>query len=94
VSQSGLLDSLSDSAHVEYRAGDTNHEGHGIHAVGFIDNDDLVALISSAPQGEGGGCLIIENSWSSCWGDGRYICVPHQSVKDYTPDATVLYGIQ
>jgi hypothetical protein len=87
-------DDAEATGYLDYKANDTNRGGHGIHAVGFIDNDDLAALVPSAPEGKGGGYLIVKNSWSNCWGDGGYIYVPYQSVKDYTPDATVLYGIQ
>lgn len=75
-------------------ASDTVRGGHGIHAVGIIDNTALARLIPTAPAGDGGGYVIIKNSWSRCWADGGYIYVPWQSVKDFTPDATALWGVQ
>jgi len=73
---------------------DTVRGGHGIHAVGVIDNATLATLLPTAPAGAGGGYVIVKNSWSRCWADGGYIYVAWQSVKDFTPDATVLWGVQ
>jgi hypothetical protein len=86
-----------DAAHVDgfvdYVPNDTNRGGHGMHAVGYIDNGKLSEILPAAPAGEGGGYLIVKNSWGSCWGDGGYAYIPYQSIKDYTPDATLLGGV-
>jgi len=79
--------------YINYLAGDTNKGGHGSLIVGFIDNDDLATYVPTAPAGAGGGYFIVKNSWSNCSGDGGFIYVPYDSVREYTPDLTVLHGV-
>ncbi len=88
------FDDAADDGYMAYVANDTNRGGHGLHAVGYIDNNKLAKILPNAPPGTGGGYIIVKNSWSNCWGDGGYIYIPYQSIKDYTPDATVLHGVQ
>ncbi len=88
------FDDASDDGFMTYTANDTNRGGHGMLAVGFIDNEQLAEILPTAPPGTGGGYIIVKNSWSNCWGDGGYIYIPYQSIKDYTPDATILHGVQ
>ncbi len=77
---------------IEYKAGDSGG-GHGSHAVGYIDNDDLKKLLQNAPPGAGGGYLIIKNSSGTCAGDGGFFYMPYQSVLDYAADVTVLFSV-
>lgn len=88
------FDAAADDGFMAYVVGDTNRGGHGLHAVGYIDNDDLADILPGAPAGSGGGYLIVKNSWSNCWGDGGYIYMPYEVAKEYISDATVLYGVQ
>jgi hypothetical protein len=79
--------------YMTYKANDTSRGGHGICAVGFIENSALADILPDAPPGEGGGYIIVKNSWGNCWGDGGFIYVPYQSILDYTGDATVLFSV-
>jgi Tectonin domain/Papain family cysteine protease len=76
--------------YMQYVAKDTNRGGHGICAVGFIDNADLATVVPGAPPGQGGGYFIVKNSWGNYWGDGGFIYVPYQAMMDYAGDTTVL----
>jgi hypothetical protein len=64
--------------------------GHALLAVGFVYNSDLPAGI---PDGDGGGYIIVKNSWGSCWGDGGYLYMPFEFLKMYAMDADVLLDI-
>jgi hypothetical protein len=78
---------------MQYVANDTNRGGHGICAVGFIDNADLATLLPAAPQGQGGGYFIVKNSWGNCWGDGGFIYVPYQAMIDYAAGAIAVLEV-
>jgi C1A family cysteine protease len=88
------FDDASDDGFMAYVANDTNRGGHGLHAVGYIDNKDLADILPTTQPGAGGGYVIVKNSWSNCWGDGGYVYIPYQSIKEYTTDANVLHGVQ
>jgi len=79
---------------MDYNATDTDRGGHGLHVIGYISNKNLSNILPNAPLGSGGGYLIVKNSWGNCWGDGGYVYIPYQSIKQYTLDATVLHGVQ
>jgi hypothetical protein len=79
--------------YMPYIANDANGSGHGICAVGMIDNTDLANVLPAAPAGQGGGYVIVKNSWGNCWGDGGFIYVPYQAMMDYAGVATVLLDV-
>jgi len=78
---------------MQYVANDTNRGGHGICAIGFIDNADLATVLPNASPGQGGGYIIVKNSWGNCWGDGGFLYVPYQAMIDYVPDAVALLEV-
>jgi hypothetical protein len=67
-----------------------NRGGHAVLAVGFINNGNLPA---GAPPGDGGGYIIIKNSWSTCYADGGYVYVPYQWIRNLTGSAISVLGI-
>jgi Papain family cysteine protease len=79
--------------YMPYIANDTNHGGHGICAVGFIDNADLASVLATAPPGQGGGYFIVKNSWGNCWGDGGFLYLPYQAMTDYAAGAIALLEV-
>lgn len=79
--------------YMQYTPNDTNRGGHGICAVGFIDNADLAGILPASPPGQGGGYIIVKNSWGNCWGDGGFIYVPYQAMIDYADVTTVLLDV-
>jgi len=89
---------------VQYVAGDvdgppgseiksSNRGNHIMHVVSYIDNEDLATILPDAPAGSGGGYLIVKNSWSNCWGDGGYVYLPYDFVKEYGQYGSVLTAI-
>jgi C1A family cysteine protease len=64
--------------------------GHAVLVTGIIDNSLLPA---GAPLGQGGGYLIVKNSWGACFADAGYIYIPYQWIKDMVYSATVLGDI-
>lgn len=97
------FDAAHETGFVTYVAGDhddpatgqksTNRGNHIMHAVGYIDNDELSALLPDAPLGSGGGYVIVKNSWGTCWGDGGYVYLPYDYLREYTQYASVFTAI-
>lgn len=96
------FDAARETGYVSYQAGDvdnpstpnvnesTNRGNHIMHVVSYIDNNDLP---EGAPDGAGGGYLIVKNSWSNCWGDGGYVYLPYNYLKEYGQYGSVLTKI-
>jgi C1A family cysteine protease len=81
-------DAAGSDGFVRYQgSSEGNRGGHAVHVVGYIDNATLATVAPSAPQGSGGGYLIIKNSWTNCWGDGGYVYAPYDFVRSYTSAA-------
>ncbi|MDC0675301.1 C1 family peptidase [Nannocystis radixulma] len=57
--------------------------GHAIHVVGTIDNAQLAIARPGAPAGDGGGYLILKNSWGSCAGDGGFFYMSYNTMALY-----------
>jgi C1A family cysteine protease len=57
---------------------------------GLIDNSQLPM---GAPPGDGGGYVIIKNSWGSCYGDGGYVYAPYTWFKQMVGAAAVIGDI-
>jgi hypothetical protein len=76
--------------------GDPDEEsrgGHGVHVTGFVTNERLAAELPGAPPGQGGGYLVVKNSWGSCWKDGGYIYVPFDWAKKWMGGSYALHSV-
>lgn len=102
------FDDGADDGYVHYISGDvddpatplvnecTNRGNHIMHVVSFISNETLQSKFTGdyhPPNGSGGGYLIVKNSWSNCWGDGGYVYLPYDFVKEYGQYGSVLTKI-
>ena len=67
--------------------------GHGVHVTGFVTNERLAAELPNAPPGQGGGYLVVKNSWGSCWKDGGYIYVPFDWAKKWMGGSYALHSV-
>jgi hypothetical protein len=64
--------------------------GHIVLVTGIIDNSQLPA---GAPPGDGGGYVIMKNSWGTCYGDGGYVYAPYSWFKAMVGAAGVIGDI-
>jgi hypothetical protein len=64
--------------------------GHVTIVTGLIDNSQLPA---GAPLGDGGGYVIMKNSWGTCYGDAGYVYVPYSWFKAMVGSAGVIGDI-
>lgn len=67
--------------------------GHAVHVTGYVGNADLVAALPEAPLAQGGGYLIVKNSWGPCYGDGGFVYVPLAWAQAYFKHLTVFLGV-
>ena len=51
---------------------------------------ELVKVAPSVPAGDGGGYLVIKNSWSTCRGDAGYYYMPYAYFNQQTSDVFAL----
>jgi hypothetical protein len=72
--------------------GDISRGNHAVLAVGFIGNADLDRANLQVPTGDGGGYIIIKNSWG-CWGDNGYGYLPLSWVVRNVFGAYAITGI-
>lgn len=63
---------------------------HAVLAVGAIDNKYLPP---TAPQGSGGGYVIIKNSWG-CAADGGYYYLPYDFVRTFALSARAIGDVE
>lgn len=82
--ESGIVDYLG------YEDPVTFGGGHALLAVGYVFNEDLPPGV---PDGDGGGYVIVKNSWSSCWGDGGYVYLPFEYFRMYVGGADVITDV-
>lgn len=64
--------------------------GHIMHAVGYLSNDEVRAVLPQAPLGAGGGYFIVKNSWGDCYGDRGYVYMPVEHLRRYGTGAIEL----
>lgn len=64
--------------------------GHITIVTGLIDNTQLPAGV---PPGDGGGYVIMKNSWGSCYADGGWVYVPYTWFKQMVGAAAVIGDI-
>jgi hypothetical protein len=64
---------------------------HAVLAVGAIDNKYLPA---TAPQGAGGGYVIIKNSWGCAAGDGGYYYMPYDFARSFVVSARAVGNVE
>ena len=79
---------------VLYSPGEGDRGGYSVHIVGVILNETLASILPDAPAGSVGGYFIIKNSWCSCWGDGVFVHIPFDFVKNYTYNAVMILEVK
>lgn len=83
------FDAAATTGYVTYAPFEGNRGGHALHVSGYILNETLKQKVPGAPEGAGGGYLIVKNSWGVCFGDAGYVYLPFDWVKKYTYSMTV-----
>jgi hypothetical protein len=89
------FDGARGSGFVRYQGSDEdNRGGHALAVLGYIDNDEIgqsnadldVRADELDPESaayNGGGYLIVKNSWGACWKDAGYVYLPYSWLKRY-----------
>lgn len=68
---------------------------HSNVVVGYVTDDELESLYgpANAPPRDGGGYLILRNSWGCTWGDRGYLYVSYLWAMNYLGGGRLFYGI-
>ena len=72
--------------------GDEVGGGHAVEVTGYLANSQISNPAYLKP-GEGGGYLIVKNSWGCAVGDGGYMYLAYQWVIDQAKDATAIVDV-
>jgi len=67
--------------------------GHGVCAVGFIDNADLATILPHTRRAKAAATSSSKTRGGNCWGDGGFLYVPYQAMIDYAGVATALFDV-
>ncbi len=68
--------------------------GHGILATGFVTNTQLKDILPNATPGEGGGYVILKNSWGCGFADAGYVYVSFDWIKTYGTGGIAVTAMQ
>ncbi len=67
--------------------------GHAMHILATVDNGDLPVSNPPFPNGDGGGWLIVKNSWGTGFADAGYVYIPYAYLREFADDAVAFHDL-